>query len=252
MNLGLAGKTALVTGGGRDIGREISLTLAREGAAVAINYFHSGAEAEKTAAEIADSGGRAQAFAADAADYGAVKAMHEEIAAAFGPVDILVNNAGYVAPNFFLKSTVEEWRRQIDVGLYSVLNCCHVMAPAMVERKFGRIINIAGDSARVGERRLSATAASRGGVLTLTKSLAKEFGAAGVTVNAIALGLVETSHSDAKFIAANRDRILQSYAIKRLGRPDDVAPIAAFLASAHASWITGQTVSVSGGYTTAG
>jgi len=120
----------------------------------------------------------------------------------------------------------------------------------MVAQKGGRIINIVGDSARVGQARLAITAASRGGVLTLTRTLALELGRANVTVNAVSLGLVETGHSDQAWLNANREKILQFYSIKRLGRPGDVAPLVTFLASDLAGWITGQTVSVSGGYTT--
>jgi 3-oxoacyl-[acyl-carrier protein] reductase len=252
MDLGLDGKVALVTGGGRDIGRAICLALASEGATVALNYCHSAAGAETTAAEIKKAGGRVGTFEADVADYEAVHKMYGQIVNEFGRVDILVNNAGYVSPNLFLRTSPEDWRRQIDIGLYAVLNCCHVVAPAMIERKFGRIINIVGDSARVGERYLSVTAAARGGVLSLTRSLAREIGHADVTVNAIALGVVETAHFGKNFIDANRDRIIQLYAIKRLGRPEDGASMVTFLSSAHAGWITGQTVSVSGGYTTIG
>lgn len=252
MELGLRSKVALVTGGGRDIGREISLTLAREGAAVAVNYLHSKQETEATVAEIKKEGGKAAGYQADVANSEAVRQMVEQVAREFGRVDILVNNAGYVMPEFFLESAPEEWRRQIDVGLYGVIHCCHALAPGMIERKFGRIINIAGDSARVGQTRLAVTAAARGGVLALTKTLAKELGRANVTVNALALGYVETAHSDQTFLAANREKILQLYAIKRLGRPEDVAPLVAFLASEQAAWITGQTISVSGGYTTVG
>ena len=250
MNLGLEGKVALVTGAGRDIGREIALVLGREGAAVAVNYLKSEGAAEATAAEIRAAGGRALAVGADIGDYAAVQGMVERVKREWGSIDVLVNNAGLVHRKFFLQTKPEEWRAQIDVGLYGVLNCCHAVAAGMVERKRGRIINIAGDSARVGQAQLAITAAARGGVLSLTRTLARELGRADITVNALAFGWVETGHTDPDFWRANRDKILQAYAIKRLGRPGDIAPAVAFLASDQAAWITGQTLSISGGYTT--
>jgi len=217
---------------------------------VAVNYLKSRNDAEATAAEIRAAGGRAIAVGADVSDHAAVQAMVERVKGEWGPIDVLVNNAGLVHRKFFLQTTPAEWRAQIDVGLYGVLNCCHAVAPAMVERKSGRIINIAGDSARVGQPQLAITAAARGGVLSLTRTLARELGRADITVNALAFGWVETGHTDPDFWRANRDKILQAYAIKRLGRPGDIAPAVAFLASDQASWITGQTLSISGGYTT--
>jgi NAD(P)-dependent dehydrogenase (short-subunit alcohol dehydrogenase family) len=252
MDLGLEGKVALVTGGGRDVGREISLALAREGAAVAINYLHSKADAEATLAEMERHGGRGRLYPADITNYEAVKEMVAGVVRDLGRLDILVNNAGYVESKLFLESRPEEWRRQVDVGLYGVLNCCHLAAPRMVEQRGGRIVNIVGDSARVGQPRLGVTAASRGGVITLARTLARELGRSSITINTLALGYVETSHSDQAWLAANRDKILGNYAIRRLGRPSDVAPFVTFLASAHAEWVTGQTISVSGGYTTVG
>jgi NAD(P)-dependent dehydrogenase (short-subunit alcohol dehydrogenase family) len=252
MDLGLGGKVALVTGGARDIGREIALTLAREGARVAVNYLHSKEDADATVQAIAGAGGHAIAYAADVADHDAVGRMLDAIGRDLGGLDILVNNAGFLESRLFLETRPEEWKRQIDVGLYGVLNCCHLAAPRMVERKGGRIVSIVGDSARVGQPRLSITAASRGGVLALTKTLARELGRAAITVNAVSLGYVETAHSDQAWLAANRDKILAFYPVRRLGRPADVAAMVAFLASAQASWVTGQTVSVSGGYSTAG
>jgi len=252
MDLGLRDKVVLVTGGARDIGREIALVLGAEGAVVAVNYLHSKADALATVSAIKERGGRAAAYACDVADHAAVAAMVADVVRDHGRFDVLVNNAGYIESRLFLESRPEEWRRQIDVGLYGVLNCCHAAAPRMMEQKGGRIVNIVGDSARVGQPRLGITAASRGGVMTLGKTLAKELGRGNVTVNTLALGYVETAHSDQAFLAANKEKILAFYPIRRLGRASDVAPMVAFLASEHAGWITGQTISVSGGYTTVG
>jgi NAD(P)-dependent dehydrogenase (short-subunit alcohol dehydrogenase family) len=252
MDLGLTGRVALVTGGARDIGRQIAVRLAADGARVAINYRNSKSDAKAAVAAIADRGGTAIACHADVSDLDAVRAMVRDVERELGPIDILVNNAGTVKQQFFLDTTPEDWRRQIDTDLYGVLHTCHTVAPGMVERKHGRIINVAGDSARVGQARLSASASARGGVLTLTRTLARELGRANITVNAVTFGWVETGHMDAGWWDANREKILQSYPIRRLGRPDDIAPLVTFLASDLASWITGQTISVSGGYTTVG
>ena len=252
MDLGLSGRVALVTGGARDVGREIARTLAREGAAVAVNYRSSKAEADETVGEIREGGGRAAAYQADITDRAAVIAMVEAVMKDFGRIDILVNNAGYVQRQRFAETTPADWKSQIDVGLYGVIHSCHAVAPHMVRQKSGRIVNLAGDSARVGEPGLAITAASRGGVISLTKSLAKELGRDGITVNLVALGFIETAHSEPEWLAANRDKIVRMYPLRRLGKPADVAPAVAFLASDAASWITGQVLSISGGYSTVG
>lgn len=248
MNLELDGKVALVTGAARDVGKEIALALAAEGAIVAVNYNKSESEAAATVEEIEAGGGKARAYRADVGDHGKVEAMVGAIVKDLGGIDILVNNAGLALPKRFLETKPQDWKRQIDVGLYGVIHCCHTVVPHMIERKGGKIINITGDSARVGEKYLSITASSRGGVLSLTKSLAREFGHAGITANAVAFGLIESSHTDKQWLEKNRERIERQYPLGRIGMPDDIAPMVVFLASAGARWITGQIVSINGGY----
>lgn len=252
MNLGLQGKIALVTGGAQGVGAETALALAAEGASVIINYHHSAAQAAALAAGIEAAGGTARSARCDVADHQAVRALIDGIVEDFGQLDILVNNAGLVLPKRFVETTPEEWRRQIDVGLYGVIHCCHAAAPHMIAQGGGRIVSLAGDSARVGEKNLAITAASRGGVLALTKSLAKELGSSGITVNAVALGLVETGHSDKAWLEAKMDKIVRQYPLGRIGQTSDIAPAIAFLCSEAAGWITGQILSISGGYSTVG
>ena len=252
MELKFNDKVALVTGAARDVGREIALTLAAEGAKVAVNYGSSGEEAEAVVKQIQDAGGTAKAYQADVGDYAAVQAMVAQILADFGQIDVLVNNAGLVLPRKFIQTGPEEWKRQIDVGLYGVIHCCHAVVPHMIERETGSIVNLTGDSARVGEANLSITASSRGGAISLTKSLARELGPFNITVNAVAFGLLETAHTDQAFLEKYMDKILRQYPIKRLGRPTDVAPTVVFLASGASEWVTGQVISVNGGYSMVG
>lgn len=247
MNFNLQDRVALVTGGARDVGRAIALGLAAEGAAVVVNYHGSREGAESVVKEITSSGGKALAIRCDIADMGAVKSMVAETVETFGGLNILVNNAGLVLRQRFVDSTPEDWKRQIDVCLYGTLNCCHAALPHLeAKRGQGRIISLMGDSSRVGESGLAIGAAARAGNIALMKSLARET-RAGTTANAIALGLVETAH-DPAFIAANREKLTKFYPLRRLGQPDDVAPMAVLLASDKGGWITGQVISVSGGF----
>ena len=249
MNLSLDGKVALVTGAARDVGREIALTLAAQGAAVAINYQSSAEAAEKVVGEIIAAGGRAKAWKADIADEAETKAMVEAIVAEFGGIDIVVNNAGVAERVRFLDTTAEQWRRHIDVGLIGTVNTSKAALPHMIAvGKGGRIISLGGDSSRVGEANLTMAAASRAATIALIKSLAKEFGRNDITCNAVTLGMIQSAHSDPAWLEANLPKMVKNYPLKRIGQPGDVAPIIAFLASDDASWITGQTISVNGGF----
>ena len=248
MDLGLHGKVALVTGGGRDTGGRIAETLAAEGAAVAVNYRRSKAEADSVVAAIGQAGGTGRAYRADIGDYGQVRSMVESIVAEFDRIDVLVNNAGYIIYRKFVETSPEEWKAQIDTCLYGTIHCCHAVVPHMLERKGGRIINVVGDSSRIGEANLALAAAARGGTIALGKSLARELGPSNICVNTLSLGLVQTAHSDADFLERNMERIVKAYPMRRIGKPEDVAPMVAFLASDEASWITGQTISVNGGF----
>ena len=247
MDLGLNGKVALVTGAGRGVGREIALTLAREGASVAINYRSSTKDADALAAEIAAAGGKAKAYKADVGDFAAVTAMVGHVVKDFGALNILINNAGLAKRQRFVETTPADWHSQIDACLYGAIHCCHAAAPHLENARNGRIISLIGDSSRVGESGLAIVAAARAGVVALMKSLAREFGRSGTTANAISLGLVETDH-DKEWVEANREKLVKLYPVRRLGQAGDVAPMVALLASPQSGWITGQVLSISGGY----
>jgi NAD(P)-dependent dehydrogenase (short-subunit alcohol dehydrogenase family) len=243
----LSGRVALVTGGGRDVGADICRTLAAAGAKIAINYNRSKAEAEAIAVEIVKAGGQAIAYKADVGDLAQVQSMVAQIKSDFGGLDILVNNAGYVIRKRFSDSTPVEWRKQIDACLYGAIHCCHAAGPLLEASGQGRVISIVGDSSRVGESGLAIVAAARAGTIGLMKSLAREWGRSGVTCNALALGLIETAH-DRSWVEANYDKLVKLYQIRRLGQPSDVAPMVSLLASDAGAWITGQVLSISGGF----
>ncbi len=247
MDLGLKGKIALVTGATSGVGREIALCLAAEGATVAVNYRSSAEDADALVGEITAKGGNAKAYQADVADFAAVQAMVEQVVKDFGGLNILINNAGLALRQRFMETKPEDWHRQIDACLYGAIHCCHAAAPHLDAAKNGRIVSVIGNSSRVGESGLAIVAAARAGVVALMKSLAREFGRSGTTANTISLGLVETPH-DKEWVDANREKLIKLYPLRRLGVPGDVAPMVALLASPHSGWITGQVLSISGGF----
>ena len=180
--------------------------------------------------------------AADAAD-----GVRDAALKAFGRIDILINNAGVAIRKRFAETTPDDWHRQIDACLYGAIHCCHAVAPHLDRVGNGRIVSLIGDSSRVGESGLAIVAAARAGVVALMKSLARELGRSGTTANAVSLGLVETDH-DKAWVEANRDKLVKLYPVRRLGLADDVAPMVTMLASPKSGWITGQVLSISGGY----
>jgi NAD(P)-dependent dehydrogenase (short-subunit alcohol dehydrogenase family) len=247
MDMKLKGKVALVTGAARDVGREIALSLAAEGAAVAVNYRGSKDQAEAVVAEIERNGGKAIAYHADVSDFAAVQSMVNKIVADFGHLNIVVNNAGVALRNRFVETTPDEWQKQINICLYGAIHVSKAAAPHLEKVGDGRIIALIGDSSRVGESGLAIVAAARAGVIGLMKSLAREFGRFGTTANTISLGLIETAH-DRAWVDANRDKLTKFYPLRRLGLPQDIAPMVTLLASPHGGWITGQVISISGGF----
>jgi NAD(P)-dependent dehydrogenase (short-subunit alcohol dehydrogenase family) len=246
-------RTALVTGAGQGIGRGICLALAAAGAVVLVNDYVP-ERAEQVVAEITAAGGTAEPRPFDVSDYAAVTA-----ALGAGPdVGILVNNAGNAGPegfNFgpFAESDPAGWNRYFAVNLFGVMNCTRAALPAMTAAGEGRVITIISDAGRVGEANMTAYAAAKAGAAGFTRALAKEVGRSGVTVNNVALGTVDTmgiedSARDDPQVADRIRRQLRHYMIPRLGQPADVANLVTFLASPLASWISGQTYPVNGGY----
>jgi 3-oxoacyl-[acyl-carrier protein] reductase len=247
MDFGLKGRVALVTGAARGVGREIAHSLAAEGALVAVNYHNSGKEAETLVSEITAKGAKAKSYRADVADFAAVKSMVDGIVKDFGGLNILINNAGIALRQRFIETKPDDWHRQIDACLYGAIHCCYAVAPHLDAAKNGRIVSVIGDSSRVGESGLAIVAAARAGVVALMKSLAREFGRSGTTANTVSLGLVETAH-DRDWVEANREKLVKLYPVRRLGQAGDVAPMVTLLASPHSGWITGQVISISGGF----
>ena len=247
------GKTVVVTGGGGGIGGATCRRFAAEGAAVAV-FDRNLEAAEAVAAGIRAEGGRAQAFGADITDRASVDTAVAATEAQLGPIGVLVNNAGWDVFKPFMKTVPAEWDRLIAINLVGALHMHHAILPGMVERKYGRIVNVASDAARGGSSGEAVYAACKGGLVALSKTLAREHARQGVTVNvvcpgptdtALLAGVAEGARDPAKLIEAFRSAI----PLGRLGQPDDLASAIAFFGSDDASFVTGQVVSVSGGLT---
>lgn len=266
MDLELKGKVALISGAGQGVGRGIALVLAAEGAWVAVNDLFA-ERAQSVAQEIIDAGGRAMAAPADITDPALVENMFKAVAQELGPVDILVNNAGVpwevrngqIARTDFFHNDPLYWQKQVDLNFYGCLRCCHAALGQMLPRKQGKIISIISEAGRTGQAYLAVYSGAKAGILGFSKGLAKEVGPQGINVNCIAIGA--TAHEGSK-PALDPDatpesderlaKMLKAYPIGRglgrIGRPYDVGHAVAFFASAKSCFITGQCLSVSGGF----
>ena len=246
---GLKDKVAVVTGGGQGIGRALTVRLAEEGCKVAI--FDLKPDAAKETEALAPAG-CIVSYELDVGDYAAVQAAVAKVEAELGPIWALVNNAGWDRPAPFLATDQALWDKIIRINLYGPLNTHHAVAPLMVKRGGGRIINIASDAARVGTSNEAVYSACKGGVISFTKSLARELAAKGVLLNAVCPGptntpMMATVLGEGEQAVKWKDAMVRGIPLKRMGEPDDYAGIVAFLASDDAGFITGQTFSVAGG-----
>jgi 3-oxoacyl-[acyl-carrier protein] reductase len=254
-SIDLRGRRALVTGAGQGIGRTIAMTLADAGAVVAVNDVLE-ASADVVAEEIAATGGKASAVPFDVTNF-------EQVTSAlygYGDVDILVNNAGNAGTAGFgricdfVESDPADWASYFAVNLFGVMHCTRAALPSMIRGGWGRVVTIVSDAARYGDAKLAAYAAAKAGAAGFCRSVAREVGRHGITVNCVSLGTIETP-ATARALADSPEAkeaersLLGPYVIRRRGRPDDVAGAVTYLASPLASWITGQTYAVNGGYT---
>ena len=246
-------QTVVVTGGGGGIGGATCRRFASEGARVAVLDLNLDA-GEKVAEAIRAAGGQAQAYRCDITDRASVDAAVMAVEAELGPIAVLVNNAGWDVFKPFLKTVPDEWARLIAINLTGALHMLHAVLPGMVERKRGRIVNIASDAARGGSSGEAVYSACKGGLVALSKTLAREHARQGITVNvvcpgptdtALLAGVAEGARDPAKLLDAFRSAI----PLGRLGQPDDLAGAIAFFGSDDAGFITGQVISVSGGLT---
>jgi len=242
---------ALVTGASRGIGRAIALKLATDGFAVAVNYASRTERADAVVAEIAAEGGRAIAIQADVSDPDAVTRMFSTVTEVLGPVAVLVNNAGITDDGLVLRMDPDQWDRVMSTNLKSVFLCTKAALRAMVRARAGRIINISSISGIAGNPGQGNYAASKAGVIGFTKSVAKEVGSRGITVNAVAPGPFQ-SKMMAVTLGRFGDSIAETNPLGRIGEPEDMAGIAIFLASRAGAYITGTVIPVDGGISSVG
>ena len=242
----LEGRTALVTGGSRGIGRAIAKALAKEGADVAINYQSNDAAAAEVVEEIQQMGRQAVTAKADVSDPLETYRMAQAVMKEFGHIDILVNNAGVTSDKSFINMDHATWRKVLAINLDGVFNCTKVCIDQMVEQSYGRVVNITSVIGQIGNFGQANYAASKAGVAAMTKSLAKELASKGITVNAVAPGFIETEMVLAIPESA-QTRLLNQIPLKRFGKAGEVAQMVVFLCSSDGDYVTGAELEVNGG-----
>src|SRR5213594_3760478 len=242
----LKGRTALVTGGSRGIGRAVAWALAEEGADVAVNYVSSEGAAKEVVERILAMGRKAMLAQADVADYPDTYRMAQEVLKQFGHLDILINNAGINSDKTFVKMDHASWRKVLAINLDGVFNCTKVFIDQMIKQEYGRVVNITSVIGQIGNFGQANYAASKAGVAAFTKSLAKELAGKGITVNAVAPGFIETEMIDG-IPEKVRQRLLDQIPLKRFGRAEEVGRAVTYLVSADGDYITGAEVSINGG-----
>jgi 2-hydroxycyclohexanecarboxyl-CoA dehydrogenase len=252
----MGNRTALVTGGAQGIGRGIAVSLAAQGFRVAIADLNIEA-ATQTAKDLSEAGGTVIAVEANITDTASVAAAVQAVSGDLGPVEVLVNNAGWDDFMPFTASTEDFWDKVVDINFKGALRVTHAVLPGMIERRFGRIVNIGSDAGRVGSSLESVYSGAKGGIIAFTKTLAREVATKGITANTVCPGPTDTpalrrfadgQGQDAEKVISG---MIRAVPMKRLGTPDDIGPAVAFFASDAAAFITGQTLSVSGGLTMA-
>ncbi len=242
----LTDKIALVTGASRGIGAAIAKAFAKEGAAVIINYNGSGEKAQAVADEIILNGGAAEIYQCSVADFDACRQMIETLVKKYGRIDILVNNAGITKDGLLMKMSEEDFDSVIDINLKGAFHTIRHMSRYFLKQRSGKIINISSVSGILGNAGQANYSASKAGVIGLTKSTARELASRGIQVNAIAPGFVETDMTDA-MPAEAKERMTDAIPLKRIGKPEEIADLAVFLASAKSDYITGQVIAADGG-----
>ena len=242
----LDGKTALVTGASRGIGRAIAIRLASEGASVAINYAGNAKAAEEVKSIIEAAGGKAMLVQADVSSAESVEAMIKEVVEAFGGIDILVNNAGITRDGLLMRMKEEDWDAVINTNLKGVFYCTKAVSKLMMKKRAGRIVNMASVVGLTGNAGQANYAAAKAGVIGFSKTMAKELASRGITVNMVAPGYIDTDMT-AVLSESVRETMVSGIPLGRAGTPEDVANAVLFLVSDDASYITGQVINVDGG-----